>query len=154
MQACAGAVVTLKYAVNDSEGNPVDPGAEPMVYVHGSDQAKGLFPKIQLELEGKTIGDSIDVTLQPEDSFGPRNPDLVMVEPRDRFPAEIAEGMILKHIGDDGSEHLFMVTSIKDDGVTVDGNHPLAGKTLVFSATIEMIRPANPGEMENGVPAM
>ena len=78
--------------------------------------------------------------------------DLVMVEPRDVFPKEIEVGTVLQLDDDDGQTQLFQVVEIDGDQVTVDGNHPLAGVSLVFSATVENVRAATPEEMCSSVP--
>lgn len=153
MQVGKGTVVTLKYQVSDTDGKMVDEGIQPIIYVHGGkDVNAGLFPGLQKALDGKKVGDSIKVTLDPMQAFGEYDADMVLVEPRDAFPKEIEVGTVLQLETDDGQTQLFQVVEINGDTVTVDGNHPLAGVSLVFSATVENVRAASPEEMSTSVP--
>ena len=73
-------VVTLKYSVRDSDGSTIDEGSNPLVYLHGG--YGGIFDRIEEELQGKAIGDELEVKLEPEDAFGEYDADLVAVESR------------------------------------------------------------------------
>lgn len=146
-----GSVVTLNFQVTDPEGNLLDDGQEPMVYLHG-DQDQ-LFPKLQAVLEGKTVGDTAEAVLAPEDAFGEYDPELVRVEPRSAFQPDLAAGMQLMG-GPEGEEpQMFTVMDILDDQVALDGNHPLAGMTLAFSCKVLEVRPASPEELEGLLPS-
>ncbi|HEY8856880.1 MAG TPA: peptidylprolyl isomerase, partial [Rugosibacter sp.] len=68
MQIARNSVVTLKYTVKDPDGNLIDAGSAPLVYLHGG--YGGIFDRIEEEIQGKVAGDSIEVKLQPEDAFG------------------------------------------------------------------------------------
>lgn len=137
-------VVTLNYSVADDTGAMVDDGATPLVYVHGGTD---LFPKLQAALAGRQVGDSLSVTLAPEDAFGAYDDDLVRVEPRDAFPDGIEPGLQVEGSDQDGENRLYTIIKVDDDHVVVDGNHPLAGATLVMSMTVAAIRPATPEEV-------
>src|SRR3982074_3627810 len=84
-------VVTLSYELFSTDGKLIEESAEPITYLHGGHH--GIFPKIEAALAQKTVGDECSVTLEPEDAFGEYDADLVRVEPRDRFPAEVKVGM-------------------------------------------------------------
>lgn len=84
-------VVTLDYHVTDPDGAVVDEGREPIVYLHGG--YDDIFPKIEEALQGKGIGESVQVKLQPDEAFGDYDADLVQVEPRSDFPKELQVGM-------------------------------------------------------------
>ena len=75
-----GSTVTLNYTVTSEDGELIDPGAEPMVYLHGD--LEGLFPKLQAALDGKGLDDTITITLAAEDAFGPYDRSLVRMEHR------------------------------------------------------------------------
>ncbi|MBF0267203.1 MAG: peptidylprolyl isomerase [Alphaproteobacteria bacterium] len=152
MKIAAKTVVTLEYKVRDADGRMIDEGAEPMVYVHGGKNVEqGLFPKLQAALEGKSEGDEVKVTLEPLEAFGEHDEELVMVEPREFFPKEIEEGIMLERQNEDGSVDPFLITEIGEDHVTVDGNHPLAGRSLVFSCKVVAIRQATDQELDSSV---
>ncbi len=148
MKITKNSVVTVDYSVVDAEGNLVDEGAQPIVYLHGGYDG-GLFPKIESALEGKEVGYSVDVELAPEDSFGDYEEDLVEVEERSAFPDDIQLGMQFERgKGDEADSLLYMVTDIADDRVTLDANHPLAGLVLKFSCTVTGVRSATPEELK------
>jgi len=157
MQIAKDTVVSLNYRVVDAEGITVDDGTDGMVYLHGG--YGGLFERIEAELEGKTTGESIEVRLQPEEAFGEFDAELVSAEPRRLFPDQIEVGMQFERgaPGEEGSDdededdyQLLTITDITEDTVIVDGNHPLAGMTLIFSATVADVRAATDEELAHG----
>ena len=149
MQIIKNTVVTLAYKVHDPEGNVVDDGANPLVYLHGGYDA--VFPKLEEELHGKSTGDTLVVKMQPDDAFGEYDESLVMIEPADLFPDNIEIGMGFERVGEDGEEDmLFRVTDIADGKVVVDGNHPLAGMALIFDITVSEVRMATAEELSHG----
>lgn len=153
MQISKGTVVTLTYQVRDVDGNMVDQGADPIIYVHGGkDVNVGLFPRLQEELEGKEVGDSIEVELDPLEAFGEYDDELVMEEDIELFPEGVEVGMVLELEQDDGGRQLFQVAEVNEDSITVDGNHPLAGVSLIFSGTVQNVRQASDKEMKSSVP--
>ncbi len=151
MQVAKDNVITLDYHVTDPDGEVVDEGREPIVYLHGG--YDDIFPKIEEALHGKKIGESIQVKLQPDEAFGDYDAELVEIEPRQDFPKELQVGMQFEggpEDGDDGDLVIYRVTDITDDKVVLDGNHPLAGMALVFTCTVRTIRPASAEEIEHG----
>lgn len=149
MRIARNTVVTLEYKVSDTDGNTVDEGATPIVYLHGG--YGGIFDRIEEELQGKAEGDSLQVKLDPEQAFGDYDAELVNIEPRSLFPDSIEVGMQFER-GDDEEEEgiLYTITDITDDKVVVDGNHPLAGTALVFSCTVAQVRAASAEEVSHG----
>jgi len=143
-------VVTLKYSVKASDGEAVDEGTAPLVYLHGG--YGGIFDRIEEELQGKAEGDALEVRLEPEDAFGEYDAELVAIEPRQLFPDNIEVGMQFERGSEDGEDDdaLFTITDIADDKVVVDGNHPLAGVALLFSCTVTAVRPATAEEITHG----
>lgn len=147
-------VVTLAYRVTDSDGNLVDNGDAPLIYLHGG--YDGIFPRIEELLHGKSVGDKLDIKLQPDDAFGEYDAELVLVEPRNLFPDAIEVGMQFERAmeSENGSttqdDMLFTITDITDDKVVIDGNHALAGETLVFTCEVSEVRAATVEEVSHG----
>ena len=151
MLIARNSVVTLNYKVTDSDGNTIDEGADPMVYLHGG--YGGIFDRLEEQLQGKKIGDSLEVKLLPEDAFGDFDAELINIEARDLFPANIEIGMQFERGSeddDDEDDRLFTITDITDDKVVVDGNHPLAGVSIVFACTVTDVRAATAEELSHG----
>ncbi len=149
MEIIKNTVVTLDYTVRDPEGNVVDDGANPLVYLHGGYDA--IFPLLEEKLHGMKVGEKLNIKLQPDDAFGEYDESLVLVEDRELFPADIEVGMAFERVGDDGEDDmLFRITDIADKKVVVDGNHPLAGMALVFDVTVREVRQASAEELEHG----
>lgn len=150
MLIARNSVVTLNYRVTDSDGNLVDEGEKPLVYLHGG--YGGIFDRIEEELQGKQAGERLVVKLQPEDAFGEYDAELVNIEARSLFPDDIEMGMQFERgAEDDESEDLlFTITDITDDKVVVDGNNPLAGLALVFECTVASVRAASDDEITHG----
>jgi FKBP-type peptidyl-prolyl cis-trans isomerase SlyD len=150
MQIAKNTVVTLKYRVTDLEGNAVDEGQQPLVYLHGG--YGGIFDRIEEILHDKEVGDAIEVKLEPNDAFGEYDAELVIIEPRGLFPDNIEVGMQFERAADDDEEEdaLFTITDIAEDKVVVDGNHPLAGLSLVFACSVEGVRAASGEEITHG----
>lgn len=151
MLIAKNSVVTLSYSVKDTEGNMIDEGTNPLVYLHGG--YGGIFDRIEEELHGKTTGDSLVVKLEPEEGFGEYDAELVAVESRSLFPDNIEVGMQFER-GAEGDEDddgmLYTITDIADDKVVVDGNHPLAGTALMFACTVTDVRTGTKEEVSHG----
>lgn len=142
-------VVTITYKVNDLEGNLLEQSDEPVSYLHGG--YDNIFPLVEQALEGKQVGDTVDIKLQPADAFGEYEESLVRMETREVFPETIEVGM--QFVGspmDGGEEMLYTVTDIADDKVVVDANHPYAGQAVHFQCIVAEIRPASPDEVSHG----
>lgn len=141
-------VVTLAYSVLDADGTEVDPGHEPLCYVHGGYNA--IFLPVEVALHGKSVGDSISVKLQPAEAFGEYDPELVDIVPVSELPQPLAIGMQIEASPQECSDDercYVTVTDIADGKAVLDGNHPLAGVALVFSGTVQEIRPATAEEI-------
>lgn len=144
-------VVTLDYNVTDPDGELVDAGQEPLVYIHGG--YDDIFPMIEEAVHGKKVGESVVVKMQPDDAFGEYDAELIQVESRKGFPKELEVGMQFEGVPDSGDDDdilIYRVTEIADDKVVLDGNHPLAGMALVFTCTVTAVRPASAEEIEHG----
>jgi FKBP-type peptidyl-prolyl cis-trans isomerase SlyD len=91
MKIVKDSVVSLRYELLDSEGVLVETVEEPISYLHGG--YDGIFPLVEEALHGKSVGDKVGVTLQPDDAFGEYEHEMVEVEARSSFPKDVAVGM-------------------------------------------------------------
>ncbi|SMC25702.1 FKBP-type peptidyl-prolyl cis-trans isomerase SlyD [Andreprevotia lacus DSM 23236] len=149
MQIAKNSVVTLHYEMFDVEGKLLDKTEEPIAYLHGG--YDNILPLVEEALEGKTVGDTIEVTMEADDAFGEYEPELVRQEERSVFPMPVEVGLMFE--GEDdatGEVLLFRVTEVDGDKVTVDGNHPFAGMTIVFKASVSEVRAASAEELAHG----
>ena len=149
MQIAKNSVVTLHYKMYDSEGKLLDETSEPISYLHGG--YDNILPLVEEALHGKKIGDSVEVTMEPEDAFGDYESELVRVETKDVFPQDVTVGMVFEADDPETGDLLFFrVTEIEGDKVVVDGNHPFAGMKIRFAANVEEVRAANDEEITHG----
>lgn len=149
MQVAKDTVVALSYELFDLDGNLIERTDEPIEYLHGG--YDGIFPLVERALDGKSVGESCRVRLEPEDAFGEYDAELVHVEPRAKFPDNVGVGMQFEGRSDPSGDTLvYTVTDIADDKVVVDGNHPLAGQTLDFACTVAAVRSATDEERQHG----
>lgn len=148
MQIIRNSFVTLRQRVSDIDGRVVDDGGEPIRYLHGG--YGGLFPKVEAALEGKGVGEAVEVVLKPEEAFGPRDPALEVMAPAGAFaePPQLGDE-VEREVGGVGLR--YRVTAVDGDTIRLDGNHPLAGMSLTFSATVMEVRPAAPAEAEEEI---
>lgn len=150
MQIAKDTVVTITYSLADSQGNLIEESREPVSYLHGG--YDNIFPAVEEELQGKGVGDTVELALEPEEAFGEYDASLVRVEPRSVFPVtDIQPGMQFEGAVEGTDETmLYTVTDVTEDTVVVDGNHPLAGRSLRFTCTVTDVRPATPEEIAHG----
>jgi len=149
MQIAKDTVVSLDYELFDAAGTLIEKTQSPITYLHGG--YDGVFPMVENALQGKGVGDTCQVRLDPDDAFGEYETDMVRVEPRKLFPENIKVGMQFEGAVEESDQYkLYTVTGITDDKVVVDGNHPLAGQTLVFSCTVTAVRAATDEELQHG----
>jgi FKBP-type peptidyl-prolyl cis-trans isomerase SlyD len=148
MKIAKDTVVTVKYSLSDAQGNLIEEGVEPMVYLHGG--YENTLPKIEEALDGKVAGFDTIIHVEPEDGFGEYDASLVKVEARASLPTPLEVGMQFEGLPDGGSDDdavIFTVTDIADDKVVLDGNHPLAGTALRFSLNVLSVRAASDEEI-------
>ena len=150
MRIVKNTVVSLSYELSDSTGKILEKAGSPITYLHGG--YDGIFPMVEEALHNKEIGHICLVYMEPANTFGEYDSDLVRMEPRDAFPDDIVVGMQFEGGDEDDSDDviIFTVTDIADDKVVVDGNHPLAGMTLRFNCTVTDVRSATAEEISNG----
>jgi FKBP-type peptidyl-prolyl cis-trans isomerase SlyD len=150
VKVAAQCVVSLDYSLHLGDGKVVDSseGAEPLVYLHGSGQ---IIPGLEQALGGMEAGESKELTVSPKDGYGERDAENVQEITRDHFgDRELKPGDEFVAIDDQKNEIPVRVESVAGDKVTVDFNHPLAGKTLHFAVTIKEVRAATPEELSHG----
>ncbi len=144
-------VVTMHYELKDADGQVLDSstGQDPLVYLHG---ANNIIVGLEEQLEGKQVGDKIKAQVAPEKGYGMPVDALIQEVPTSAFGEEIDNvevGMRFQAETEQGPVPV-VVTAVEDGIVTVDGNHPLAGKELFFDCSIEEIRDASQEEIDHG----
>ncbi len=151
MKVQKDAVVTIDYTLKNDDGEVLDSSKEngELSYLHGH---QGIVEGLEEALEGKTEGEKVEATLDPEKAYGLRDERLLFDVGRDRMPddADLEVGMQFLAQGQDGSQRPVTVAAIGDDKVTLDGNHPLAGERLHFDVTINGVREASDEEIDHG----
>ena len=150
MQIAADRVVLIHYTLKDDDGVVIDSsaGAEPLAYIQGHGN---LVAGLEKALEGKQDGDTVAVSVTPAEGYGKRDAALIQRVPKRSMQGsgEIKKGMQFQARTDDGVR-VFTVTAVVGDMVTLDGNHPLADKTLNFDVEIVSVREATAEELEHG----
>ncbi len=149
MQITKNKVATFDFKVTNEKGDVLDSSEEvgAFPYVHGTGY---LIPGLEAEMEGKTVGDSFSVAVTPEQAYGEWDEAMIQTLPPDALQGiDVQVGMQLE-AGYEGGSRIVTVTKIDESGVTLDGNHPLAGLALNFDVTIVDVRDATPEEMEQG----
>jgi FKBP-type peptidyl-prolyl cis-trans isomerase SlyD len=142
--------VELMYKVIDKKSGTVLTEIEyPLGYVHGVNEV--LAPAITAELEGRLAGDVIEVPIDCNQLYGPRDESLVIVEPIQNVPEEYRElGMSILMENDKGKSKTFIVTRVDRKTITIDGNNPLCGREVIFRLEIKEVRAATEDEIQFG----
>jgi FKBP-type peptidyl-prolyl cis-trans isomerase SlyD len=152
MEITQQCVVALTWTLKDSLGEVLDELTEPVEFLVGGDD---LFAKIEEALQGHEPGARLDLHLEPQDAFGDYDEQLVFLEPRSLFPAEIEEGMTFEGLPPGSNPQaprdvLYTVTEIYPEHVVLDGNHPLAGIAIRLVLKVENVREATEDEIGRG----
>ena len=147
-----GKLVELKYQVLDVKTKSVLTEVEfPIGYVHGVNEI--LSPQVTSELEGKLPGDVIEVPIDCNKVFGPRDESLVVTDHIDNVPEEYRKvGTSVLMESDSGKTKTFLVTRVDENSVTIDGNNPLCGREVIFKLDIISVRDATEEEIQLGGP--
>ena len=147
-------VVALTWTLKDTLGEVLDELDEPVEFLLGGDD---LLASIQAALQGHVVGDTLDLHLEPDQAFGDYDENLVFLEPRAVFPAELEEGMTFDGVAlpagsspDIPKEKIYTATEIYPEHVVLDGNHPLAGIAIRLSLRVESVRQASEAEIGQG----
>lgn len=140
-----GQYVSLTYSIVDEAGNVLEQSDLPVSFVFGSDTE--MIGGMDRHLEGKGVGDKVSFEVAPEQGFGAHDPSLTFTDELENVPPQFRHvGAEVQMQNEHGEAKSFYVTSIQDGKLTVDGNHPLAGKHLHVHVTILEVRNALPGE--------
>lgn len=145
-----GKYVELTYLVRDSKtGDVLTEILRPLNYVHGVNEI--LAPRITRELEGKAQGQRVDLLVDCNDLYGPRDESLVMTEKVAVVPREYRQvGTRILMENNLGQMKSFLVTKIEGDKITFDGNNPLCGREVIYQVKVLLVRDATTEEMERG----
>lgn len=150
MQIEKHTVVAIDYTLKDDEGTVIDSsdGREPLAYLHG---VGSIIPGLEKELEGKSVGDALEVSIPPAEGYGERKEELLQEVDRAQFGdvEDLAPGMQFQVNAETGPL-VVTVTDVNEKVVTIDGNHPLAGVNLNFAVTVKEVREATDEEKEHG----
>ncbi len=146
-------VVSIHYTLKDEDGEVLSqsPENEPLTYMHGT---RSIIPGLEKELTGRKIHEEFSVRVEPEEGYGPVHPQLITVLDKEAFQGvdQVEPGMQFQARDDKGNTQIITVRSIDGDKVTVDRNHPLAGKTLFFDIKVESVRGATEEELKKVSP--
>ncbi|MEO8161116.1 MAG: peptidylprolyl isomerase [Arenimonas sp.] len=150
MQIAERTVASFHYTLTDDAGTVIDTsrGREPLTYLHG---AGNIVPGLEKEMVGRQAGDRFDVEVSPEEGYGQPEPQLLQVVPREAFQGvdQLQVGMEFQTQTAQGPMSV-AIAKIDGDAVTVDGNHPLAGKKLHFAVEVTDVRDASLEELSHG----
>lgn len=155
MQIAKDTIVRIHYRLTDKEGEVLDSSEEgdPLAYLHGHSQ---IVPGLESALEGQSEGSHVDATVEPAEGYGEYDERLNLRLPLEAFPEDVRPKLhagvqfMAPHPEQEKEPVLFTVVSETSDSVTVTGNHPLAGQTLVFSVDVVSVREATGEELEHG----
>lgn len=143
-------VIGFHYTLRDEDGQVLDSssGGDPLFFLEGREQ---IIPGLERQLLLLGVGDKRQIAVKAADAYGEVNPELVAEVKRSQFPPDAS-----LEIGDaftveaDGAGPVFTVVEVDADTVTVDGNHPMAGKDLFFDIEVVGMREALPQELSHG----
>ncbi|HWI81938.1 FKBP-type peptidyl-prolyl cis-trans isomerase [Ramlibacter sp.] len=152
MEITPQCVVALTWSLQDTLGEVLDELKEPVEFLVGGED---LLARVEEALQGHVPGDQLDLHLEPEEAFGDYDEQLVFLESRSLFPAELEEGMTFEGLPagahpDAPKDLIYTVTEIYPDHVVVDGNHPLAGIAIRLHLKVEQVREATEEEIGRG----
>jgi FKBP-type peptidyl-prolyl cis-trans isomerase SlyD len=143
-------VVSIHYTLRDDAGEVIDRSTEgePLAYLHGRGQ---LIPGLERELTGRSAGDRLQVKIAPAEGYGEYDRELVQQVPRRALKGigDVRVGMQLQAQTPEGPRAV-TITQLSGDMVTLDGNHPLAGKNLNFDVEVAAVRAATEEELTHG----
>jgi FKBP-type peptidyl-prolyl cis-trans isomerase SlyD len=139
--------VTIQYRLFDSSNEPLEEDDREMTYLHGG--YGDIFPQVEQALDGAGLDFQTSLYLQPEDTFGDYNADLIRMTTRSQLPEHLEEGMVFEGVpGESDDGLMYTVTDIADDTVILDGNHPLAGMAVRFDLKVVDLVKATQEEIE------
>lgn len=142
--------VSLTYTITDDSGEVLERIDLPIHYLHGRESQ--VIEKIEKALDGRQQGDELSVSLTTEEGFGEHQEELTFTDDVDNVPAQFHQiGAEVEFQNDQGETKIFRVIKIENGKLTVDGNHPFAGKVITYNIKVNEVRDATPEELANGV---
>jgi FKBP-type peptidyl-prolyl cis-trans isomerase SlyD len=139
-------VALVTFRLTDTEGELIDE-SEGVRYLHGHSQ---LLPGLEKALEGLVSGDRTKVTLSPEDAYGQHDASRTVQVATEELPPGLVPGNVVRARLPNGGEMPMTIVAIDGPTATLDGNHPLAGKTLVYEVEIREVCAATTGDLAHG----
>ncbi len=141
-----GKYVSLTYSIADDTGNILEQTDLPVGYIHGGNTE--LIGGLDAAVSGKRAGDRVELTLAPDQGFGPHDPNLTFTDDLEHVPPEFRfVGAEVPMQSESGETKTFFVTRIGEGTLTIDGNHPLAGKSLKVHVRIQEVRDPSADEI-------
>lgn len=144
-------VVTLNFTLKDQDGIILDStsGEQPFSYLSGH---QNILPKLESEIDTMLIGSKRNISISAFDAYGEYNEDIVQVVGKNEFPPEFLLEVGMEYIASapDGTKMPFTIIDVDEENVTIDFNHPLAGKDLNFEVELLNVRDATPEEISHG----
>lgn len=145
-------VVDITYLVKDDSGTAIEQNDIPVSYLHGVQGE--LLPALEKALQGKKVGDTIEVLVPPAEGFGEYDAELTFTDQVENVPQEYRQiGAQAQFENDAGERKTFVVSKVEGDQITFDGNHPFAGKTVTFIVNVKAVRDASEQELAEGRPS-
>lgn len=142
-------VVTFVYSILDNDGSTLEQSDIPLSYMHGVDGK--MYEKVEKAMTGKELGDEVRVDVPPDEGFGTPDPELTYSDAIENVPSEFRQiGAEAEFEDPEGERVTMVVTKIENGQITLDGNHPFAGKTVTFVIKIIDIRDATVDEIDRG----
>ncbi len=143
-------VVSIALELSDAQGVRLHGAEEPLTYLHGGYGA--LLEALEAALEGKRVGDTVQLQLEPEHAFGDYDTKLLRVESSSRYGDGLEIGMQVEDAFGGEAPRLYTVTDLAEGKVVLDGNHPFAGMALRFFCRVLAVRAATSEEIRRGAP--
>ena len=144
-------VISIEYTLNDADTNEqldTNVGGNPLEFISGQGQ---IIPGLESQLINLVAGEKVNVSVNPEDAYGEYNEEAIQTLPKEQFAGvDLVEGMTLYGTGEQGETVQVTVKEIVGDDITIDYNHPMAGKSLIFAVSILDVRDATSEELETG----
>ncbi|ATH08076.1 peptidylprolyl isomerase [Halobacteriovorax marinus] len=144
-------VIEINYTLKSDSGETIDTSdtGGPLFYLHGR---QNIIPGLESALTGKEVNDKVSVRIEPKDAYGERVDQLIQKIEKAQFPNfdDMKVGQQLQVQTEDGHPLIVTIIEKSDDGLTLDGNHPLAGMNLNFDVEIKSVRVATENELSHG----
>ena len=145
-------VMSIEYTLNDAKTNEkldTNVGGKPLEFISGQGQ---IIPGLESELVKLSAGENANVMVEPAQAYGEYNDEAIQTLPKEQFAGvDLVEGMTLYGTGEQGETVQVIVKTVGADDVTIDYNHPMAGKSLMFTVAMLEVRDATAEELETGV---